>query len=74
MTTYGMAPASPTPTGSALVERRIRVWWDGNADWFDADIIAYDEVKKLHLLQYVFITKIHNNVMHSYKNKALILF
>jgi hypothetical protein len=34
------------------VERRVRVWWDGNGDWFDADVVGYDKDKKLHLLQY----------------------
>ncbi len=34
-----------------LIDRRIRVWWDGNSDWFAADIIGYDPVKKLHKLQ-----------------------
>lgn len=51
LSSFGSAPAKPSPTGFDLVERRIRVWWDGNEAWFDADIIAYDEVKKLHLLQ-----------------------
>jgi len=34
------------------VERRVRVWWDGNADWFEADIVGYDKDTKLHLVQY----------------------
>jgi hypothetical protein len=34
-----------------LIDRRVRVWWDGNSDWFAADVIGYDPVKKLHKLQ-----------------------
>ena len=30
----------------------MRVWWDGNADWFEADIVGYDKDTKLHLVQY----------------------
>ncbi len=30
----------------------MRVWWDGNGDWFDADVISFDAAKRLHLLQY----------------------
>jgi len=30
----------------------VRVWWDGNEDWFEADVVAYDKDTKLHLVQY----------------------
>lgn len=34
------------------MERRVRVWWDGNEDWFEADVVGYDKDTKLHLVQY----------------------
>ena len=34
-----------------LIDRRVRVWWDGNSDCLVADVIGYDPVKKLHKLQ-----------------------
>lgn len=39
------------PVDEKLVNRRVRVWWDGNCDWFAADVIDFDPVKKLHKLQ-----------------------
>ena len=39
------------PVDEKLVNRRVRVWWDGNCDWFAADVIDFDRVKKLHKLQ-----------------------
>ena len=37
----------------AQVDRRVRVWWDGNGDWFEADVVGYDSARKLHLVQCV---------------------
>jgi hypothetical protein len=46
------------PLDERLVDRRVRVWWDGNGDWFDADIIGYDPAKKLHKLQVGMISRL----------------
>lgn len=39
--------------GEWLVKRRVKVWWDGNQRYFDADVLDYDPVKGIHTIQYL---------------------
>jgi hypothetical protein len=39
--------------GEWLVNKRVKVWWDGNQRYFDADVLDYDPSKGVHTIQYL---------------------
>lgn len=36
-----------------LVQKRIKVWWEGNDAFFEADVVSYDPVSGLHKVHYL---------------------
>ncbi len=49
-------PPKPTRVGKAaskaLVRRLIEVYWDGNEEWYECEVLAYDETSKKHSVRY----------------------
>ena len=39
--------------GEWLVHKRIRVWWDGNDAFFEADVVSFDPASGLHKVFYL---------------------
>jgi hypothetical protein len=36
----------------ALKGKYIEIYWDGEAEWFEAEVLAYDETRKKHFVRY----------------------
>ena len=47
------ARAEGTNGAEWLIHKRIKVWWDGNDSYFEADVISYDAVTGLHKVHYL---------------------
>ena len=54
-----IAPAAPVPPppmdheeAMELLGKSIDVYWDGNADWFQAIVISYDKISRTHVCWY----------------------
>lgn len=50
--------ANSCVTPSWLVGKRIKVWWDGNQAFLEADVRGYDSKKSNHQIQYVVETTV----------------
>ena len=35
-----------------LKGKYIEIYWDGEAEWFEAEVLAYDETRKKHFVRY----------------------
>ena len=40
------------PQAKALKGRFIEIYWDGESAWFEAEVLAYDEARKVHFVRY----------------------
>jgi hypothetical protein len=39
--------------GEWLINKRVKIWWDGNQRYFDADVLSYDPSHGIHTIQYL---------------------
>lgn len=58
-----------------LVGKRVKVWWDGDLVYYEADVIAYEitEGKASHVLHYIYDDKKMSESLIGSKNKWYVL-
>eukprot|EP00966_Prymnesium_polylepis_P072727 1688617-Prymnesium_polylepis.2 len=42
----------PKAQAHSLKGKHIEIYWDGEAAWFEAEVLRYDEATRLHLVRY----------------------
>ena len=47
-----MLAKMPKPQAVGLCGKFVEVFWDGEASWFQAEVLSYDEQTRLHLVRY----------------------
>ncbi|CAM9628582.1 unnamed protein product [Choristocarpus tenellus] len=57
--TWREAHGGPDEQGHSLVNRRIRIWWDGDSAFYNADVVAYVSETGKHKVIYVEDTDIY---------------
>ena len=40
------------PQAKALKGRHIEIYWDGESEWYEAEVLAYDEARRVHFVRY----------------------
>jgi hypothetical protein len=47
-----MLEKMPKPQAHALKGKYVEIFWDGEAAWFEAEVLRYDETTRSHLVRY----------------------